>query len=62
MAALVCLECTAVYSVGAEKCPQCGATDSRGDWEDPAPTVPAVTPRAKKAAAPAPDATAGGAD
>jgi len=34
MAALVCLGCSAVYSVSAPKCPQCGSTESRGDWEE----------------------------
>ncbi len=55
MAALVCLDCTAVYSVGADKCPQCGSTASRGDWEDaptPAPAAPAK--RGKNAPADAP--------
>lgn len=50
MAALVCLDCTAVYSVGAEKCPQCGSTEARGDWEEaPAPTPAAPAKRGKNA-------------
>ena len=61
MAALVCLECTAVYSVGAEKCPQCGSAASRGDWEEPAATPPAPKPAAKKTgAAPVDTAAAAG--
>lgn len=39
MAALVCLRCSAVYAVDAEACPQCGSTESRGDWEEPQPVV-----------------------
>lgn len=53
MAALVCLECTAVYSVGAEKCPQCGSTEARGDWEDtPTPAAPAAPAKRGKNTAP----------
>lgn len=38
MAALVCLACTAVYSVGAPRCPQCGGKKSaeQGSPKDPA--------------------------
>jgi ribosomal protein L40E len=49
MAAMVCLECTATYSVGAQNCPQCGSTDARGDWEEPAPAPAAAAKRAKSA-------------
>jgi ribosomal protein L40E len=59
MAALVCLDCTAVYAADAGKCPQCGSARSRGDWEEPA--APAQRGKgAAKAAADAP--TAGGGD
>jgi len=43
MAAKVCLECTAVYTTDAEKCPQCGAAESRFDWEEPAAARPPAT-------------------
>jgi len=36
MAAKICLDCTAVYTTDAAKCPQCGSTRSRFDWEEPA--------------------------
>ena len=56
MAALVCLGCAAVYSVGAPACPQCGATESRGDWEEPAPAPAEPVPAAvSKKNAPAPE-------
>jgi len=67
MAALVCLDCTAVYSVGAEKCPQCGSTKSRGDWEDVAPEPAVAAKRVKSVPAatdpaPAADGASGGSD
>lgn len=34
MALWVCLGCTAAYSVGAPRCPQCGSTERREDGED----------------------------
>lgn len=37
MAALICLGCTAVYSVGAPACPQCGSTEHQED------SVPHIT-------------------
>jgi hypothetical protein len=33
MSVLVCGACTARYAVGAEKCPQCGATEAREEHE-----------------------------
>lgn len=33
MAALICLGCSATYSVGAPHCPQCGAADPVPDHE-----------------------------
>ncbi|GAA2360866.1 hypothetical protein Cme02nite_38230 [Catellatospora methionotrophica] len=38
MTALVCLACTAVYSVGAPRCPECGGKKSaeQGSAKDPA--------------------------
>lgn len=33
MAALICLGCSAVYTVGAAACPQCGADDPVPDHE-----------------------------
>jgi hypothetical protein len=30
-----CLTCTTRYSVGAPRCPHCGATESRGADSDP---------------------------
>jgi hypothetical protein len=37
MAALVCLGCTTVYSVGASRCPQCGGKKhaEQGSRNDP---------------------------
>jgi ribosomal protein L40E len=43
----ICNECTANYSVGAEKCPQCGADDHRDQGEEAKPK-----PAKKAAAAP----------
>lgn len=42
MAALICLGCSAVYSVGASHCPQCGADDPVPDHEATAEQVRAV--------------------
>ena len=43
MAALVCDDCTTVYSVGALKCPHCGSKESHQQGEKakrkPKPTV-----------------------
>lgn len=51
MAAWVCLnpECETTYSVDAPRCPQCGGTAYRNDWEQPAEPVaspPATSPQA----------------
>lgn len=56
MAALICQGCTAVYSVGAPDCPQCGANDPVPDYEA---TVEQVRKRiaAKTAASPTPPTT-----
>lgn len=41
MSVLVCGGCTTRYAVGAEKCPQCGATEAREEHEVPL-NIPAV--------------------
>lgn len=40
MAAKICLDCTAVYTTDADKCPQCGSTRSRFDWDEPEDAKP----------------------
>lgn len=42
MAALICLGCSTVYSVGAQQCPQCGAHDPVPDHEATVGQVRAV--------------------
>jgi hypothetical protein len=39
MAVWVCRDCTAAYSVGAPKCPQCGSTDYIGEEEQNMPKI-----------------------
>jgi hypothetical protein len=41
MALWVCLNDGVAYSVGAERCPQCGGTEHREDSEQPEATAPA---------------------
>lgn len=41
MALLVCEKCTTLYSVGADKCPQCGSKQRHEDGERPTPKAKA---------------------
>jgi RNA polymerase subunit RPABC4/transcription elongation factor Spt4 len=60
MAALICKVCSAVYSVGAEKCPQCEGNDPAADYETTVEAVrEAITKKAaSKAKAKAPTSAA----
>lgn len=49
MAALVCLSCTAVYSVGAPRCPQCGGKKSAEQGSKNDPTLVNAEPEAAEA-------------
>lgn len=57
MALYVCLDCTAAYPTDMKKCPQCGSSRTRFDYEEPEDAAPAPIKAPATSSAPSAPAT-----
>lgn len=57
MALYVCLDCTAAYPTDMKKCPQCGSSRTRFDYEEPGAASPAPAKASATCSAPSVPAT-----